>query len=134
MKEDIILTIVLAILGSSALGSFAQFLISRHDKKKDEHKANQYIEASKKFIDDKLNPIYCELKELKLDTTRLRLTNTIHQNPKNHDTIMRIAYKYFITLGGDEEMFDIYRKWQLKEGISTEWFDAVIKKEEKGVK
>lgn len=109
-----IITIIVAMLGSTGLFTLAQYLISRHDNK-----------------NDRLGLIEKLLKDIELDVTRIRLRLIIKDEPKNHDSIMRIAHKYFIELDGDEEMFDVYRKWQKKEKVNTEWFDIVLAKERK---
>lgn len=49
--------------------------------------------------------------ETRLDNLRTLLTLYIHDQPENHDTILKIAEKYFIEFKGDWVMTDEFLKW-----------------------
>lgn len=90
----------------------------------DYHKA-QKGESLDNKLDEKLQPILqsqqellrenqqlcADMKEVRLDTTRLQLLDLMHNEPTNVDTILKIAEFYFCTLGGDWYCTSLFRKW-----------------------
>ena len=119
---QIIVTIIVSCLGSSALFGFIQFLISRRDKKK--NNLDQLIEninALKKSNED-----FDEaFKQVHLDTCRLQLMNLIHMAPKNVSGILELGKHYFVDLDGDSFLSTLFSQWlrdqHLEESI-PDWF------------
>lgn len=93
--------IVLAVLGSTGLFTFIQFLISRHDRKK-----GVIAEMAK------------DIKELKafnqeerLDLLRIQLMTLIHIHPENVVEIMEVAEEYFMKHHGNWYMSSLFREY-----------------------
>jgi len=104
--KDQIITVLIAILGSSGLIGFIQFLIARYDGKKD---ALSRIEKSQQSI--------------KRDGTRTQLLMLIADYPDNTEEIMTLAERYFIELGGNWYMSTIFKKWLSERDIpAPEWY------------
>lgn len=102
-----IVKIVIAILASNAVFAFLQFLITRHDTKKN---------------------MDVKLKTLEKDGLRTQLLLLILICPKEQQEIMTIAEHYFSKppkgLDGDWYMTSIFNKWLLNTDIAKpEWFD-----------
>lgn len=113
-------TLFTGILGSAGLFSLIQYLVTRHDRKHDRIGA---IETKIDNIDKK-----CDRNELA--TTRLQLLWLIKTQPKNHDTILRTAQRYFIDLDGNAEAYDVFDHWRKVEDVSISWFESVSHREE----
>jgi len=93
--------LLLAIVTSQALFTFAQFLISRHDKKKGIlAEIKKDIKALKEFNKD-------ESRDLK----RLQLMTLIHIHPEDVSDIMEVAEEYFVNLDGNWYMSSIFRQY-----------------------
>lgn len=120
---DIGVSIFVAILGSAGLFSFAQYLISRHDKNNDRFKK----------LDDQLNRIEDKCNRNELATTRLQLFFLLKTQPTNEDAIETTAQRYFIELGGNAEAWAPFHKWAVKHEVDTDWYKALLKRE-KGTK
>lgn len=58
-------------------------------------------------------------KRLELSNTRLELTTLMAHNPRNVIEIERVARHYFIELGGDWYMSQLYSDWAEKYGGDT---------------
>lgn len=107
-SKKMLVKIIIAILASSAVFTFAQFLITRHDTKKN--------------MDGKL-------KSLEKDGLRTQLLLLILMCPKEQKEIMTIAEHYFSKppkgLDGDWYMTSIFNKWLLNSDIAApEWFES----------
>lgn len=113
---DIGVSIFVAILGSTGLFGFAQYMISRHDKK-----GEQLDRIEKK----------CDRNELA--TTRLQLFFLIKTQPNNEDAIEATAQRYFIELGGNAEAWAPFHKWAVAHKVDTDWYKALLSRE-KGTK
>ena len=100
-------TIVLAVLGSTALSSLIQFLIKRHDDKKN----------SKENVEEKLSI-------LEKDTLRTQMLLLILMKPEEEQEILTIGEHYFKELKGNWYMTSIFNKW-LKDTNTAEpeWFE-----------
>lgn len=100
-------TIVLAVLGSTALSSLIQFLIKRYDDKKN----------SKENIKEKLST-------LEKDTLRTQMLLLILMKPEEEQEILTIGEHYFKELKGNWYMTSIFNKW-LKDTNTAEpeWFE-----------
>lgn len=101
-------TIILAVLGSTALSSLIQFLIKRHDDKKE----------AKFNVKEKLT-------NLEKDVLRSQMLLLILLRPEEKQEIMTIAEHYFKTLKGDWYMTSIFNKWLESSGeAKPEWFEV----------
>ena len=100
--NEMLMTIVVAILASNALFAFIQFLISRHDTKKN---------------------IKGTLIKLEKDGLRTQLLLMILLKPEEKKEILTLAEHYFVDLKGNWYMTDVFDKWCLEEcGSRPEWF------------
>jgi len=105
-KQSMILTIILAILGSNGFFAVIQLLITRYDTKKN---------------------IKGKLDRLEKDGLRTQLLLMILLKPSEKKEILTLAQHYFVDLNGNWYMTDIFDKWLIEHGNSRpEWF----KKEE----
>ena len=100
--------VIAAVLASNAVFAFIQFIITRHDTKKN---------MSEK------------LRNLEKDGLRTQLLLLILICPKEQQEIMTIAEHYFSKppkgLDGDWYMTSIFNKWLLNADIAApEWFDS----------
>lgn len=66
-------------------------------------------------LQDSLNEIKKLTLETRLDGIRTLLTMYINTQPENHDTILKIAQRYFVEYGGDWVMTDEFLKWAERE-------------------
>lgn len=97
-------TIVVAILASNALFAFLQFLITRHDTKKN---------------------VKGKLKTLEKDGLRTQLLLLILMQPDEQQEILTLAEHYFKDLRGNWYMTSIFNKWLQKSDVAKpEWFSA----------
>ena len=100
-------TIFLAVLGSTALSSLIQFLIKRHDDKKN----------AKTNVKEKLAA-------LEKDVLRTQMLLLILMKPEEQKEILTIGEHYFKTLKGDWYMTSIFNKWLKASNIAEpEWFE-----------
>lgn len=68
-------------------------------------------------LEEELAPIRKELHEIRLDTTRTQLIMLMEHQPHNHDTVIKIAERYFLSLGGDWYLTSLFKEWAKREGI-----------------
>ena len=102
--SDTTSTIVLAVIGSNALFAFLQFLIGRHDTKKN---------------------IKGKLIVLEKDVLRTQLLLLILLKGEEKQEILTIAEHYFKDLHGDWYMTSIFNKWLKEKTLAEpEWFDC----------
>lgn len=102
--SDTTSTIVLAVIGSNALFAFLQFLIGRHDTKKN---------------------IKGKLTVLEKDVLRTQLLLLILLKGEEKQEILTIAEHYFKDLHGDWYMTSIFNKWLKEKTLAEpEWFDC----------
>lgn len=102
--HELTTTIIVSVLTSNALFAFCQFLISRHDTKKN--------------VKGKLNT-------LEKDVLRTQLLLLILMKPEEKQEIMTIGEHYFRVLKGNWYMTSIFNKWLAEYGDGKpEWFDS----------
>lgn len=102
--SDTTSTIVLAVIGSNALFAFLQFLIGRHDTKKN---------------------IKGKLVVLEKDVLRTQLLLLILLKGEEKQEILTIAEHYFKDLHGDWYMTSIFNKWLKEKTLAEpEWFNC----------
>lgn len=102
--SDTTTTIILSVVGSNALFAFLQFLISRHDTKKN---------------------VKGKLERLEKDGLRTQLLLLILLKAEEKQEILTIAEHYFKDLHGDWYMTSIFNKWLKEKTIAEpDWFDS----------
>ena len=101
MDKEVITTIVLAILASNGFFALLQFLITRHDTRKN--------------VKDKLIT-------LEKDGLRTQLLLLILLQPDEQTEILKIAEHYFVKLKGNWYMTSVFSKWCKSRGLRPEWF------------
>lgn len=96
-----------------------------------EYKKTQRGETLDAKLDAKLQPILDELRnrqkenlslqeelrEIRLDTTRTQMIMLMEHQPHNHDTILKVAERYFCTLKGDWYCTSLFKDWAKGEEI-----------------
>lgn len=65
-----------------------------------------------------------KLEQIQLDTTRTQLYIKMEHEPHNHDTILKIAHRYFVELKGDWVATTDFQAWADQEGIKIP--DAIM--------
>lgn len=92
---------------------FVGVLINRSEKRQTRALEAQKEEskARAKKLDESLSEIKKLSIETRLDGLRTLLTMYINSQPENHDTILKIAEKYFMEFDGDWVMTDEFLKW-----------------------
>ena len=96
------MTIVCAVLASNAIFAFLQFLITRHDTKKN---------------------VKGKLTILEKDVLRTQLLLLILIKPEEKQEILTIGEHYFKVLEGNWYMTSIFNKWLTDTDIAKpEWF------------
>lgn len=127
--------IIVAVLGAASgilagILAYVKFFAERKDKKK--------AESFEAILDKKLAPMIerqdrivgrldaieahnseqdLELKEIRLDTTRVQLLMLMAHEPHNHDTILKVAHFYLCELGGDWYCTSLLQEWSIKEKV-----------------
>ena len=100
-------TIISTILGSGALFTFIQFLITRYDKRKEK----------------KIEEIYNRLDGISLSQYRTEMLVMMNHYQTETIEILRLAQKYF-TSGGDFYMTKLFAKWLKANNIPKPlWFN-----------
>ena len=96
-------TIILSVIGSTALASLIQFFVSRHDNRKN---------------------IQGKLEILEKDGLRTQLLVLILLRPEAKQEILTLGKHYFTVLHGDWYMTDVFNHWLTEQGNSEpEWFN-----------
>ena len=103
--------VLLAILGTGNVLLFVQFLIDRHDRKKE------------RAEDNKIGGIKDRLLILEKDGLRTQLLLMILLKPEEQTEILKIAEHYFVKLKANWYMTGIFKKWCDEHGLEPEWFD-----------
>ena len=101
MNQEWITPIVIAILTSNGFFALLQYLISRHDTKKN--------------VKDKLIT-------LEKDGLRTQLLLLILLQPEEKTEILKIAEHYFVKLKGNWYMTGLFSKWCDAHGLEPDWF------------
>ena len=101
--------ILALFLGSQALFTFIQFLITRHDQKKG--CLASIIKDIKEIKETRI--------EEKKDLLRMQLLSLIHICPDNTLEIMLVAEKYFKELKGDWYMSSMFRNYLNDRKLAT---------------
>lgn len=115
---------VLIVAGFAILILFLGDLIKRSEKRQEQALKSHEDISSKQVqqILDSLQRLENGNLENQRSCLRIELTNEIKRHPQNHDTIMKIAERYFMPveeggLGGDWYLSSVFLEWAEKEGI-----------------
>ena len=107
------ITIVCAVLGSAGLFTLIQFLITRHDRKKDRISV----------VEQQLNNQAEQLKRQEKDSCRTQLLILMADYPKEVSEIMKIGKHYFEDLQADWYLTSLFQKYLEREEITPPlWF------------
>lgn len=113
--SNIVVTIIIACLGSQALMSFIQFLISRKDKKNDTK--DELIKDIKEIKN------MCNIHEK--DICRSQLLLLISSYPEDRTEIMKLAEHYFTDLKANWYMSSIFNTWLNQHNLNKpDWFNS----------
>lgn len=88
------ISIVLSVLGSTAVFGFITFLIQRRDEKKND-----------------LGNIKDKIEKIERDQCRIQLMMLINHFPKNKSEILSVAEHYFTELEGNWYMSEIFSEY-----------------------
>lgn len=111
--KDVIIPVIAAALGSSALFSFLQFLINRRDRRKDD----------RAHIVAKLDKLSQAVDALALESCRVQILTLIHTAPRNAADILTLARHYFVDLNGDTYVSRVFSDWLAEQDIAApEWY------------
>ena len=109
--------IITAILSSAGLFSLIQFLVVRHDNKK-----NNFTSVMKE-----LREIKDGQKNTDIRITRMELMNLIKEDPDNIDAVLQVAEYYFIELDGNAYAHAIFENLAIEHGVATGWLPKITK-------
>lgn len=101
MTDNLITTIIVAILASNGFFAMIQFLITRWDTRKN---------------------LKGTLKKLEKDGLRTQLLLLILMQPDEQTEILKIAEHYFVKLKGNWYMTGLFSKWCDAHGLEPDWF------------
>ena len=105
------------ILGSAGVFSLIQFLVMRHDRKKDDLASiKKELVIIKKSQDDTNTRV-----------SRMELLGLIKDDSDNIDAILQVAEYYFIELDGNAYAHSIFEKWAIDHGVATGWLPKLTK-------
>lgn len=127
MNIETVITLIATIGGLSGLIS----AIGTITFKVLEYRRAQRGESLDAKLDSKLQPILDELhdrqkenltlqeelREIRLDTTRTQMIMLMEHQPHNHDTILKVAERYFCVLQGDWYCTSLFKDWAKRENI-----------------
>lgn len=108
---DLGVAVISGLLGAGGVIGFVQFLISRHDNKKDE------LASIKK----ELHEIRDTQQETIVRVTRGELKDLLRDDPDNIEAIMQVAGYYFVDLDGNAYLHAIFEKWAREHNQPTSW-------------
>lgn len=116
--------IITAILSSAGLFSLIQFLVVRHDNKK-----NDFASVMKE-----LRSIKEGQKNTDIRITRMELLGLIKDDTDNIDAILQVAEYYFIKLNGNAYAHAFFEKWANEHGVAIGWLPKLTKGVKNGKK
>ena len=67
---------------------------------------------------DSISRILSETEEIRMDTLRVQLLEYIYNEPSAHDSILKLAYTYFVEYNGDWVMTDKFKEWAEAEHVN----------------
>lgn len=124
--------IIIALIGgSSGIISAVSTAIFKALEYRKAQKGELFRTQLKPFL-DKLEAQDKELHEIRLDTTRTQLLMLMEHQPENHDTILKVAHRYFVDLKGNWWMASEFMNWAKNQGVQVppQIWDIVSKEQE----
>lgn len=109
--------ILATILSSAGLFGLIQFLISRHDSKKNDYQG----------IKQDLDNIKKSQNDTNIRITRMELLSLMRNDPNNIDAILQVAEYYFIELDSNAYAHAIFEKWAVEHGVAIGWLPKLRK-------
>lgn len=104
---------LLSAAGIAILVLYLGFLIIRSENR--QAKAlREHEDMSQKQVEtltSALSNLQVMLEENRLDNLRIQLNQYIQYQPQNHDTILKVAERYFVEYKGDWVMTDEFERW-----------------------
>lgn len=104
---------LLIICGFAGLMLLIAYLINRSEQRQRVLLKSHVEEAN--MLTSELKEDLTYLKDMALEnqrsTLRIEMGDEIHRNPANHDTIIKMAERYFVTLKGDWVMTNLFLDW-----------------------
>ena len=89
------------------------FLIHNSEKRQSGALKDHIVTADKKV--DEIQKTLGEIKDITIEnqkaSLRIEMNNEIKRHPENHDTILRLAERYFCLLSGDWVQTDVFLNW-----------------------
>lgn len=136
MNIDMLIAILTALGAVGGLGGIAGIItaisnaVVQHRRAR-EASVGEQIEAALSPLVQKANKQEEELREIRLDNTRIQLYMKMEHDPHNYDTILMIAQRYFVELHGDWCVTADFQKWADREKIKipTAIIDAIAANE-----
>lgn len=109
--------IITTILGSGSFFAMVQFLVSRHDhKKEDLNEIKKEIELIRKTQ-----------KDTNTRVSRMELLSLIRNDPNNVDAILQVAEYYFVELDGNAYAHTIFERWATEHNVPYGWLPKITK-------
>lgn len=123
--SDLIKGCLLGLFSGGSFATLVVFLIQRFDNRRNQSKEIlEAIEANKKETEKRLDYIEKQQKENMLADTRIEMSIQMLHHPKNKQTILKLAEKYFKELHGDYYMTSCFNDWLKKNHVARPlWFD-----------
>lgn len=95
------------------------YLINKSEQRQ-KMNLKQHIDSSEKAFSEFRQDL-ADIKEMLVDnskaTLRIEMNEEMSRHPHNHDTILKMAEKYFVELKGDWYMSNKFLDWAEKENI-----------------
>lgn len=119
MNITTIITTILGCAGGILTGilAYIKFFAERKDRRQTEifeailMKHLDPVKIDLKEARGEIQSLKNENHEIRLDTTRTQLLMLMQHQPSNHDTILKVAERYFCHLGGDWYMSVEFQSW-----------------------
>ena len=118
--------LILVLIANNALWAFAQFLISRHDRKADEKNGlTAALQDINKKLEDFAKEIKGKLKKQEKDAVRTQLLVLILLKPEEEQEILTLGEHYFKNLKGNGYMTSIFKNWIKEYKVANpDWFET----------
>lgn len=118
--------LILVLIANNALWAFAQFLISRHDRKADDKDGlKAAMRDIKKKLEDLETEIKAKLKKQEKDAVRTQLLVLILLKPEEEQEILTLGEHYFKNLKGNWYMTSIFKNWIKEYKVANpDWFET----------
>lgn len=114
--------LISTILSSAGVFSLIQFIIKRHDDRKDDlEEIKKELISIKKVQDETI-----------LRVTRGELKDLMRDDPNNVEAIVQVARYYFVELDGNAYAHAMFEKWAIEHNVPVGWLPKIKKGEKNG--